>query len=53
LGYLTDVFTKKTIATSSDNLGLQFNWRTSPHFELGGWFGYTKAYQERGGNSKV
>jgi hypothetical protein len=40
-------------ATSSDNLGLQFNWRISPDFELGGWFGYTKAYQERGGNGEA
>ena len=40
-------------ATSSNNLGLQFNWRTSPKFEFGGWFGYTNAAQERGGNSEA
>lgn len=40
-------------ATSSDNLGLQFNWRASNSFELGGWFGYTKAYQERGGSGEA
>jgi hypothetical protein len=40
-------------ATSSNNLGLQFNWRTSPKFEFGGWFGYTNAAQEQGGNSEA
>jgi hypothetical protein len=40
-------------ATSSDNLGLQFNWNTSPNFEFGGWFGYTKAYQETGDNNEA
>ncbi|MBD2329244.1 iron uptake porin [Alkalinema sp. FACHB-956] len=35
-------------ATVSDNFGLQFNWRTSPTFQLGGWFGYTQAHQVRG-----
>ncbi|MEO0011676.1 MAG: hypothetical protein RLZZ535_65 [Cyanobacteriota bacterium] len=40
-------------ATSSNNFGLQFNWRTSSQFEFGGWFGYTNAAQERGGNSEA
>jgi hypothetical protein len=40
-------------ATSSDNFGLQFNWKTSPNFELGGWFGYTQAYQERGASDEA
>ncbi|MGM3307130.1 iron uptake porin [Anabaena sp. WFMT] len=38
-------------ATTSDNFGLQFNWKTSSKFHLGGWFGYTLAHQEVGGNN--
>jgi hypothetical protein len=34
-------------ATSSDNFGLEFNWKASPGFQLGGWFGYTNANQEK------
>jgi hypothetical protein len=40
-------------ATTSDNFGLQFNWRVSPRFALGGWFGYTRAHQETGGDSEA
>ncbi|BAY10105.1 iron uptake porin [Calothrix sp. NIES-2098] len=36
------------LATSSDNFGLQFNWRVSQRFNFGGWFGYTLAHQEVG-----
>ncbi|MBD2445938.1 carbohydrate porin [Nostoc sp. FACHB-152] len=35
-------------ATTTDNFGLQFNWRASQRFVLGGWFGYTLAHQEGG-----
>lgn len=37
-------------ATISDNFGFQFNWRATPNFHLGGWFGYTLAHQVRGGD---
>lgn len=40
-------------ATTSDNFGLQFNWRVTPRFALGGWFGYTRAHQETGGDSEA
>lgn len=40
-------------ATTSDNFGLQFNWRATPGFALGGWFGYTRAHQETGGDSEA
>jgi Carbohydrate-selective porin, OprB family/S-layer homology domain len=40
-------------ATSSDNLGFQFNWRVNPKFEFGGWFGYANTSQQRGGNSEA
>ncbi|HLO47795.1 MAG TPA: iron uptake porin [Kamptonema sp.] len=40
-------------ATSSDNFGAQFNWKPSRGFNLGGWFGYTRAYQEKGGDDKA
>ena len=32
--------------TSSDNFGLQFNWKASNAFHISGWFGYTQAHQE-------
>lgn len=32
--------------TSSDNFGLQVNWKASSAFHIGGWFGYTQAHQE-------
>ncbi|MCC5637178.1 iron uptake porin [Nostoc sp. CHAB 5844] len=35
-------------STTSENFGLQFNWRASRRFVLGGWFGYTLAHQESG-----
>ncbi|HIK05413.1 MAG TPA: carbohydrate porin [Trichormus sp. M33_DOE_039] len=38
-------------ATTSDNFGLQFNWRTSSRFHLGGWFGYTLAHQDNGSDN--
>jgi hypothetical protein len=36
-------------ATTSDNLGFQFNWRLFKNFEFGGWFGSTWADQKQGG----
>jgi hypothetical protein len=38
-------------ATTTDNFGLQFNWRFSSRFHLGGWFGYTLANQLANGDS--
>jgi hypothetical protein len=38
-------------ATSSDRLGVQFNWAVSDRFELGSWFGYAQAYQQTGGDA--
>ncbi|MBD2298728.1 MULTISPECIES: iron uptake porin [Nostocales] len=35
-------------STSTDNFGLQFNWRASRRVVVGGWFGYTLAHQESG-----
>ncbi|MCG6136532.1 MAG: iron uptake porin [Nostoc sp. LLA-1] len=40
-------------ATTSDNYGLQFNWRLNPRFHVGGWFGYTQANQETDGNNNA
>jgi hypothetical protein len=40
-------------ATSSDNFGVQVNFKPSRRFNLGGWFGYTRAQQERGGDDKA
>jgi len=40
-------------ATSSDNFGVQVNFKPSSRFNLGGWFGYTRAQQERGGDDKA
>ncbi|MDY7021868.1 MAG: iron uptake porin [Cyanobacteriota bacterium] len=37
-------------ATTSENLGLQINWKVFDHFELGGWLGLTWAYQKRDGD---
>jgi hypothetical protein len=37
--------------TESDNYGVQVNFKPSPRFQLGGWYGYTKAQQLRGGNN--
>ena len=35
-------------STASDNFGVQLNIKPSSRFQLGGWYGYTKAQQERG-----
>lgn len=40
-------------ATTSDNFGLQFNWKLAEKFNLGGWFGYTLAYQQDNGDSNA
>jgi hypothetical protein len=40
-------------ATTTDNFGLQFNWRFNPRFHLGGWFGYTLANQVANGDSEA
>jgi hypothetical protein len=37
-------------ATTSDNLGFQFNWAILDNFELGGWFGATWATQKQAGD---
>jgi hypothetical protein len=36
----------RNAATTSENVGLQFNWKLSPGFQFGGWAGYTKANQK-------
>jgi hypothetical protein len=38
-------------ATASDNFGVQVNFKPSSRFQIGGWYGYTKAEQLRGGNN--
>ena len=38
-------------STTTDNFGFQFNWRTTRSLTLGGWFGYTRAHQNRGGDN--
>nr|WP_286167485.1 iron uptake porin [Arthrospira platensis] len=40
-------------ATTSDNLGLQFNWRLANSFQLGGWFGATWANQQNNGSDSA
>lgn len=40
-------------ATTSENVGLQANWKISKNFELGGWFGSTWANQQNGGNDSA
>ena len=37
--------------TQADNYGVQVNFKPSPRFQLGGWYGYTKAEQLRGGGN--
>jgi hypothetical protein len=37
--------------TEADNYGVQVNFKPSRRFQLGGWYGYTKAEQLRGGNN--
>ena len=38
-------------ATAADNYGVQVNFKPSSRFQIGGWYGYTKAEQLRGGNN--
>jgi Carbohydrate-selective porin, OprB family/S-layer homology domain len=38
-------------ATASDNFGVQVNFKPSSRFQLGGWYGYTKAHQLRGSDN--
>ncbi|MCW6052399.1 iron uptake porin [Microcoleus sp. A2-C5] len=38
-------------STTSNNYGVQVNFKPSRRFQLGGWYGYTKAQQERGGHN--
>lgn len=38
-------------STASDNFGVQLNIKPSPRFQFGGWYGYTKAHQERGADN--
>jgi hypothetical protein len=40
-------------ATSSNDFGLELNLKPSKRFNLGGWVGYTRAEQEKGGNDKA
>ncbi|MGI0499879.1 iron uptake porin [Limnospira platensis] len=40
-------------ATTSDNLGFQFNWRLANSFQLGGWFGATWANQQNNGSDSA
>ncbi|MEG4108602.1 iron uptake porin [Microcoleus sp. S13_C5] len=37
--------------TGSDNYGVQVNFKPSRRFQIGGWYGYTKAEQLRGGKN--
>lgn len=37
--------------TEADNYGVQVNFKPSSRFQIGGWYGYTKAQQLRGGNN--
>ncbi|MEG3849062.1 iron uptake porin [Microcoleus sp. herbarium19] len=38
-------------ATGSDNFGVQVNFKPSSRFQIGGWYGYTKAEQLRNSNN--
>jgi hypothetical protein len=40
-------------ATTSDNFSLQVNWEVTSGFEIGGWFGYTKAQQQQNGDANA
>ncbi|MGB3403693.1 MAG: iron uptake porin [Microcoleaceae cyanobacterium] len=40
-------------ATTSDNVGFQFNWEILDNFQLGGWFGATWAAQKQGGDGEA
>ncbi|WP_445245998.1 iron uptake porin [Microcoleus sp. OTE_8_concoct_300] len=37
--------------TEADNYGVQVNFKPSSRFQIGGWYGYTKAQQLRGRNN--
>ena len=37
--------------TQADNYGVQVNFKPSSRFQIGGWYGYTKAEQLRGGGN--
>ena len=39
------------LPTSSDNFGVQVNFKPSQRFQIGGWYGYTKAHQLRGADN--
>ncbi|MEG4501460.1 iron uptake porin [Microcoleus sp. F10-C6] len=39
--------------TAADNFGVQVNFKPSQRFQLGGWYGYTKAEQLRGGDNEA
>ena len=38
-------------STQADNYGVQVNFKPSSRFQIGGWYGYTKAEQLRGGGN--
>lgn len=40
-------------ATSADNFGVQVNFKPSSRFQIGGWYGYTKAEQLRRSNNEA
>ncbi|MEG3895267.1 MULTISPECIES: iron uptake porin [unclassified Microcoleus] len=40
-------------STASDNFGVQVNFKPSQRFQLGGWYGYSKAEQLRGGDNEA
>ena len=48
---LSELGTSDQPATASDNFGVQVNFKPSSRFQIGGWYGYTKAEQLRGGNN--
>ena len=39
--------------TGSDNFGVQVNFKPSSRFQLGGWYGYTKAEQLKNSNNEA
>ena len=40
-------------ATAADNFGVQVNFKPSSRFQIGGWYGYTKAEQLRRSNNEA
>ncbi len=40
-------------ATAADNFGAQVNFKPSSRFQIGGWYGYTKAEQLRRSNNEA